>query len=113
MPQTIRWLDRCIAAHQRPHDQNLFGIVQGGLDPVLRDWCLDEMLKRDAHLPGYAIGGTRWCLVSVFLVFSVSGFFPFQFALCMCVFMCVRMYVCMNVCMYVCMYVCIYVCVCT
>lgn len=26
----------CYAAHKRPHDQNLFGIVQGGLDPVLR-----------------------------------------------------------------------------
>lgn len=25
-----------ISAHKRPHDQNLFGIVQGGLDPVLR-----------------------------------------------------------------------------
>lgn len=25
-----------LAAHKRPHDQNLFGIVQGGLDPVLR-----------------------------------------------------------------------------
>lgn len=23
-------------AHERPHEQNLFGIVQGGLDPVLR-----------------------------------------------------------------------------
>jgi queuine tRNA-ribosyltransferase len=55
--RTIRWLDRCIAAHKRPHDQNLFAIVQGGLDPKLREWCLDEMLKRDKHLPGYAIGG--------------------------------------------------------
>jgi queuine tRNA-ribosyltransferase len=27
--RTIRWLDRCIAAHLRPHDQNLFAIVQG------------------------------------------------------------------------------------
>jgi queuine tRNA-ribosyltransferase len=37
MYRTLRWIDRCIAAHQRPADQNLFGIVQGGLDPVLRD----------------------------------------------------------------------------
>ncbi|KAB1219973.1 Queuine tRNA-ribosyltransferase [Morella rubra] len=35
MYRTLRWMDRCIAAHQRPHEQNLFGIVQGGLDPVL------------------------------------------------------------------------------
>ena len=55
--RTIRWLDRCIAAHQNPSDQNLFGIVQGGLDPDLRDYSLTETLKRDSFLPGYAIGG--------------------------------------------------------
>ena len=53
--RTIRWLDRCIAAHQRPVDQNLFAIVQGGLDPDLRDWSLTETIKRDT--PGFAIGG--------------------------------------------------------
>ncbi|CAN1345864.1 Queuine tRNA-ribosyltransferase catalytic subunit 1 [Linum perenne] len=37
MYRTIRWIDRCIAAHKRPDEQNLFAIVQGGLDPVLRD----------------------------------------------------------------------------
>jgi len=30
--RTIRWIDRCISAHRNPHRQNLFGIVQGGLD---------------------------------------------------------------------------------
>ncbi|KAL4375080.1 hypothetical protein AHAS_Ahas05G0246000 [Arachis hypogaea] len=35
MYRTLRWIHRCIAAHRRPHDQNLFGIVQGGLDPKL------------------------------------------------------------------------------
>jgi len=55
MYRTIRWIDRCIKAHQRPHDQNLFGIIQGGLDPRLRDICLEEFNKRD--LPGFAIGG--------------------------------------------------------
>ena len=34
--RTTRWLDRCIAAHARPQEQNLFGIVQGGLDAELR-----------------------------------------------------------------------------
>ena len=48
-------LDRCIAAHKRPTEQNLFGIIQGGLDPELRRVCLREMIARD--LPGYAIGG--------------------------------------------------------
>ncbi|KAK6130676.1 hypothetical protein DH2020_035578 [Rehmannia glutinosa] len=55
MYRTLRWIDRCIAAHKRPHEQNLFGIVQGGLDPVLRDICVKGLVERD--LPGYAIGG--------------------------------------------------------
>ena len=55
MHRTIRWLDRCIAAHKRPHDQNLFPIVQGGLDEDLRRQCARELTKRD--VPGFAIGG--------------------------------------------------------
>ncbi len=35
--RSIRWLDRCIAAHSRKSEQNLFPIVQGGLDPKLRE----------------------------------------------------------------------------
>eukprot|EP00823_Brevimastigomonas_motovehiculus_P007860 TRINITY_DN705_c0_g3_i1.p1 TRINITY_DN705_c0_g3~~TRINITY_DN705_c0_g3_i1.p1 ORF type:complete len:701 (+),score=252.23 TRINITY_DN705_c0_g3_i1:28-2130(+) len=57
MKRTIRWIDRCIKAHSRPKEQNLFGIVQGGLDPKLRAHCLQEFIKRGASLPGYAIGG--------------------------------------------------------
>mmetsp|Transcript_5430 Transcript_5430/g.8021 ORF Transcript_5430/g.8021 Transcript_5430/m.8021 type:complete len:480 (-) Transcript_5430:109-1548(-) len=53
--RTLRWIDRCIKAHKRPKHQNLYGIVQGGLDPKLREFCLNEMIKR--NLPGYAIGG--------------------------------------------------------
>ncbi|KAL3677983.1 hypothetical protein R1sor_020939 [Riccia sorocarpa] len=55
MHRTIRWIDRCIAAHSRPTEQNLFGIVQGGLDPKLRDQCVEGLVER--NLPGYAIGG--------------------------------------------------------
>ncbi|XP_022085150.1 queuine tRNA-ribosyltransferase catalytic subunit 1-like [Acanthaster planci] len=55
MRRSIRWLDRCIAAQKRPHEQNLFAIVQGGLDSRLRTICAEEMVKRDT--PGYAIGG--------------------------------------------------------
>eukprot|EP00927_Polykrikos_kofoidii_P054644 TRINITY_DN49031_c0_g1_i1.p1 TRINITY_DN49031_c0_g1~~TRINITY_DN49031_c0_g1_i1.p1 ORF type:complete len:477 (+),score=90.21 TRINITY_DN49031_c0_g1_i1:88-1518(+) len=53
--RTHRWIDRCIAAHKKPETQNLFGIVQGHLDPELRELSLKEMIKR--NLPGYAIGG--------------------------------------------------------
>ncbi|KAJ1973194.1 Queuine tRNA-ribosyltransferase catalytic subunit 1, partial [Dimargaris cristalligena] len=55
MHRSIRWLDRCIKAHRFPERQNLFPIIQGGLDPDLRRACLAEMIRRDA--PGYAIGG--------------------------------------------------------
>jgi queuine tRNA-ribosyltransferase len=56
--RSVRWLDRCINAHKRPNEQNLFAIVQGGLDVSeggLREQCVKEMVQRD--LPGYAIGG--------------------------------------------------------
>jgi queuine tRNA-ribosyltransferase len=55
MHRSIRWLDRCIAAHKKTDTQNLFAIIQGGLDPRLRKICVDEMVKRDT--PGIAIGG--------------------------------------------------------
>jgi len=55
MHRTLRWIDRCISAHKKPDKQNLFGIVQGGLDSNLRDQCLDGLIAR--KLPGYAIGG--------------------------------------------------------
>ncbi|PIK37974.1 putative queuine tRNA-ribosyltransferase-like [Apostichopus japonicus] len=55
MHRSIRWLDRCIKANKRPEQQNLFAIVQGGLDAKLRTFCVKEMIKRDT--PGYAIGG--------------------------------------------------------
>lgn len=55
MHRTLRWIDRCIDGHKRPREQNLFGIVQGALDPSLRRTCVEGLVKRD--LPGYAIGG--------------------------------------------------------
>ncbi|KAJ2799417.1 Queuine tRNA-ribosyltransferase catalytic subunit 1 [Coemansia helicoidea] len=55
MWRSVRWLDRCMKAHTRPTEQNLFPIVQGGLDPALRTLSAQELVRRDA--PGYAIGG--------------------------------------------------------
>ncbi|KAI0093068.1 Queuine tRNA-ribosyltransferase [Irpex rosettiformis] len=60
MWRTIRWLDRCIETHEKSgkvDTQNLFAIVQGGLDPKLRDQCVDEMINRKHRVAGYAIGG--------------------------------------------------------
>ncbi|KAG9390578.1 tRNA-guanine(15) transglycosylase-like [Carpediemonas membranifera] len=55
--RSVRWIDRCIAAHTNTANQNLFGIIQGGTDPVLREYSLKHFMERDAKLPGYAIGG--------------------------------------------------------
>ena len=54
MERTHRWAQRCLEAHSRP-DQALFGIVQGGVDSVLRRRSATEI----AALPfdGIAIGG--------------------------------------------------------
>lgn len=53
--RTVRWLERGKAAHQRPDDQALFGIVQGGTDLDLRQRAVQAICNID--LPGYAIGG--------------------------------------------------------
>ena len=45
MKRSIRWLDRCVAAHARPTEQNLFAIIQGGLDPELRRTCVEGNSK--------------------------------------------------------------------
>ncbi|KIJ67810.1 hypothetical protein HYDPIDRAFT_83354 [Hydnomerulius pinastri MD-312] len=60
MERSVRWLDRCIQQHERSgrqDRQNLFAIVQGGLDPDLRDRCLNAMIERKDRVAGYAIGG--------------------------------------------------------
>ena len=53
--RTVRWLERSKAAHQRPDDQALFGIVQGGTDLDLRQAAIEAICN--VELPGYAIGG--------------------------------------------------------
>ena len=52
--RTHAWLERCMAVHNRP-DQALFGIVQGGTHPHLRDQSARAVAAMD--LPGIAIGG--------------------------------------------------------
>ncbi|CCI34242.1 tRNA guanosine(34) transglycosylase Tgt [Microcystis sp. T1-4] len=53
--RTYRWLERCLTAHQRPQEQALFAIVQGGIYEDLRAAAAESLVKLD--LPGYAIGG--------------------------------------------------------
>jgi len=58
--RTLRWLDRCIDSNSNKKEQNLFAIVQGGLDVSLgglREVCLEGFRRRDDKIPGYAIGG--------------------------------------------------------
>ncbi len=54
LTRTHPWLERCVAAKTRD-DQALFGIVQGGIFPDLREQSARFMI--DLDLPGYAIGG--------------------------------------------------------
>jgi queuine tRNA-ribosyltransferase len=53
--RTVKWAEQCQRAHQRPGDQALFGILQGGTDLELRERCLSSLAGMD--FPGYAIGG--------------------------------------------------------
>jgi queuine tRNA-ribosyltransferase len=58
MGRTHRWLDRCVAWHERcgPADQALFGIVQGG---VYEDLRAESAARVAAATPdGVAIGGS-------------------------------------------------------
>ncbi len=54
LDQTLRWSERALSVHTRA-DQALFGIIQGGTDPVLRA----ESAGRTADLgfAGFGIGG--------------------------------------------------------
>ena len=52
--RTHAWLERCVDAHTRT-DQALFGIVQGGCFPHLREASAKAVA--DFNLPGIAIGG--------------------------------------------------------
>ncbi|MCW6653468.1 tRNA guanosine(34) transglycosylase Tgt [Aerococcaceae bacterium NML191292] len=53
--RTTRWAERGLKAHQRPHDQALFGIIQGAGYKDLRLQHAQDMISLD--FPGYSIGG--------------------------------------------------------
>jgi queuine tRNA-ribosyltransferase catalytic subunit len=55
--RTSRWLDRCLKAHKRPSDQNIFPIVQGLLNRELREKSAKDHMTKDVN--GFAIGGLR------------------------------------------------------
>jgi len=52
--RTTLWAKQCREAHRR-EDHALFGIVQGGIDPALREQSAKELVPLD--FPGYAVGG--------------------------------------------------------
>jgi len=54
MRRSLRWAERCLAAHRRP-DQALFGIVQGGLEPDLREESATALCGMG--FDGHAVGG--------------------------------------------------------
>lgn len=53
--RTLRWAERGLKAHARPNDQALFGIVQGGAFPDLREFSASRLVEMD--FPGYSVGG--------------------------------------------------------
>ncbi|CAD0196263.1 unnamed protein product [Chrysodeixis includens] len=53
--RTSRWLDRCLKAHKRPTEQNIFPIVQGLLNKELRTQSAKDHMSKDVN--GFAIGG--------------------------------------------------------
>lgn len=52
--RTIRWAEECRAQPRNP-GQLVFGIVQGGSDPHLREFCAKAIVTH--KFDGYAIGG--------------------------------------------------------
>ncbi|MCR4952050.1 MAG: tRNA guanosine(34) transglycosylase Tgt [Solobacterium sp.] len=56
MLRTLRWAQRGKAANERPDEQAIFGIVQGGDYQDLRRYCAEKLVEM--NFPGYAIGGT-------------------------------------------------------
>ena len=54
MELTTRWARRCKEAHRR-EDQALFGIVQGGMHPELRERSAHDL--QEIGFDGYALGG--------------------------------------------------------
>lgn len=54
MQRSLRWAERCLAAHRR-EDQAVFGIVQGGLEPDLREESAVQL--RGLGFDGFAVGG--------------------------------------------------------
>jgi len=55
LEMTTRWAERSLKAHQRPNQQALFGIVQGGMYKDLRAESARQLIQMDFQ--GFAIGG--------------------------------------------------------
>ena len=87
--RTTRWLDRCIKAHTRPHDQSLFPIVQGGFDLRLRDISIRvrkfsparRVLELCLAVMNITMGAMRASLLMVTSLLQVRIFSPKRRAL--------------------------------
>ena len=55
MERSTRWAERCRTAFRARDGYGLFGIVQGGMKPALREHSARELI--DIGFDGYAIGG--------------------------------------------------------
>lgn len=68
---TSRWLDRCLAAHERPHDQAVFPICQGAIDERMRRISTCMHIEKDVR--GYAVGGLRYLDFNDFCIKKMSA----------------------------------------
>ncbi len=55
MERSLKWAQECKIHNQHNNDQALFGIVQGGMYPEIREKSAMETVK--IGFPGYAVGG--------------------------------------------------------
>jgi len=72
--RTSRWAERCRKHHQS-FDQLLFGIIQGGTSPQLRQQSAKAITSLD--FPGYAIGGLSLGEAKELTWSMVDGTMPF------------------------------------
>lgn len=72
--RSINWAAKCKDTHNKK-DQMLFGIVQGGTEPDLREFCSKELIQ--IGFDGYAIGGLSVGEGHENMIKTVSSTVPF------------------------------------
>ncbi len=75
MELSLRWAERCKVAFGDQPEKAMFGIVQGGTEPDLRERSAKAL--RDMDLKGYAIGGLAVGEPQAIMLETISATLPF------------------------------------